>query len=142
MHLFPLLNKSSDHGLRKGYLFLIKSWDKNIWTSGHGLRKGYLFLTKTSNSQITGKEKVTFPDPRTGKSIFRNTFPNRDINQHPARFSNLINQKQITDPNQSVHADSIKSRDNALRIMTRTPKYRIQVKIQVKRIGTSLIHRI
>jgi hypothetical protein len=47
MHLFPLLNKISDHGLRKGYLFLIKTGIKHLKISDHGLRKGYLFLIKT-----------------------------------------------------------------------------------------------
>jgi hypothetical protein len=34
-----------------------------------------------------------------------NRLSDRNINQDSARISNLINQKQIPDPNQSVHKD-------------------------------------
>jgi hypothetical protein len=49
---FSLLNKISDHGLRKGYLFLIKMGIKTFKVSGHGLRKGYLFQIKKREENI------------------------------------------------------------------------------------------
>ena len=39
----------SDHGLRKGYLFLIKTGIKTFTISDHGLRKGYLLLIKNGD---------------------------------------------------------------------------------------------
>ncbi len=76
----------SDHGLRKGYLFLIKNGDINILITRSRVKKRLLSLIHT-----TEKDKIS-----------ENKSSDRDINQHPARFSNLINQNQIPDPNYSV----------------------------------------
>ncbi len=100
MHLFPYSNNFRSR-IKKRLLIPDQNWDKNIYNFRSRIKKRLLIpdQKRNKNSLIIRsrvKEKVTFPHPHTEKDIkkkFRNELSDRDINQHLARFSNLINQK-------------------------------------------------